>query len=151
MSDNFYIEESGGDSQNLMGGKSPRTLYNDYAKAQQSGPKAQDLPKLSLDDPNYSSTMVMLKRTRLEVEEFGKDLGAVNAVVELPVSSDVRRTVAKMFADPRNAEAISESEWRRREHQYQLEREQFGDRINEQLKRERSVMDHELQQLSKLN
>ena len=150
MADGFYFdEEEGHDSTALLADTTPQKLYAKYAAEQASSRK--ELPKLSMDDPHFSSTIVMLKRTRAEVEEFGKDLGAVNAVVELPVSSDVRRTVAKMFADPRNAEAISESEWRRREHQYHLEREQFGERVNEQLKRERSVMDHELQQLSKVN
>lgn len=147
MADSFYPDDeavagSGGAV------KSPRTMYLE-AMAAHTSTNRRELPRISMDDPHYSSTLAMLKKTRVEVEEFTRDLGAINAVADLPVSADVRRTVARMFADPRNAEAISESEWRKREHQYQIDKEQFGERVSEHLRREREVVQRELQHLSK--
>lgn len=148
MADNFYLDDDAGHDSHQMLSSNPKKLFEDYAAAQRNVRK--ELPRLSMDDPNYSSNLVMLKRTRMEVEEFGRDLGAVNAVVDLPVSADIRRTVAKMFSDPNMAKAISEAEMQRREHQYQLEKEHFSERVNEQLKRERNVLEQELQQLSRV-
>eukprot|EP00657_Telonema_sp_P-1_P003145 TRINITY_DN17554_c0_g1_i1.p1 TRINITY_DN17554_c0_g1~~TRINITY_DN17554_c0_g1_i1.p1 ORF type:complete len:127 (-),score=42.40 TRINITY_DN17554_c0_g1_i1:2-382(-) len=86
------------------------------------GPQ-RDLPRVSREDKMYTSTALMLKKTRAEVESYSKDLGAVNMIADLPVSGDVRRLVARMYADPKNAEAISEGEWKRREQSSRMDRD----------------------------
>eukprot|EP00744_Colponema_vietnamica_P018750 GILI01026481.1.p1 GENE.GILI01026481.1~~GILI01026481.1.p1 ORF type:complete len:174 (+),score=33.95 GILI01026481.1:51-524(+) len=152
--DSFYFgDDIVQDSTNLFS-KSPRSLYEEYKQATSSAALGGDgkptkLPTVAADSKMYLSSALMLKKTRAEVEEYGKDLGAVSTIADLPVSSDVRVAVAKIFADPKNADAISEAEWRRRELEYRMNRELFNEKINEHLRRERDVLHRELSQLPK--
>lgn len=126
--------------------KSPQEMYKDYMQSHASI-KKKELPRMAIDDPHYSSTLVMLKRTRAEVEDFASDLSVISTIADLPVSADVRRTVAKIFADPRNAEAISEQEWKRREHAYQTGKDRLGEQISDHVKREKDTLRKEMAQL----
>lgn len=130
--------------------KSPRSTYLDFMKTRSSLPR-RDLPRMALDDPEYGSTLLMLKRTAAEVDEYCSSLGAANAIVELPTSENVRRVIAKMFADPRNADAISEAEWRRREQAYQASRDKFGAKIEEVVKKDKDALQTELTRMSELH
>jgi hypothetical protein len=106
-----------------------------------------DFPNISMDDPLYSSTITMLKRTRGEITQLASELSAANMINELPTSEDVRRIVAKIFADPRNAEAISESEWRRMEQGYLTQREKLSEKINDHLQQEKAALQEEIKRL----
>ena len=127
--------------------KSPRTLYNEYLATNKTTQR-RELPSARMDDPVYLQTAQVLKQTKQQVEAHNTDLAVLNAIVDLPVPEDVRRTVAKIFADPRHAASISDAEWKRREQQYQRNRERFGDRVGEMLARERQHMQNEMQKLA---
>jgi hypothetical protein len=142
-----YTDDEPTRDSNALLVKSPRSMYNDYVSSNTLSQK-KDLPRIALDDPHYSSTVMMLKKTRQEVEDYTADLSVINTIVDLPTSEDVRRTVAKIFADPRNAEAISESEWRKREQQYQHNRERFGEKMAEHVATEKNLMTQELHKLN---
>lgn len=106
-----------------------------------------DFPNISMDDPLYSSTITMLKRTKAEISQLATELSAANMINELPTSEDVRRIVAKIFADPRNAEAISESEWKRREQSYMAQRDKMAEKINDHLQQEKAALQEEIKRL----
>jgi uncharacterized protein YqiB (DUF1249 family) len=143
----FYHEyEFGEDSSSVMK-KSPRSMYKDYMDAAIQSTK-REFPRFSSHEALYTSTASVLKKTRKELEEYAKDLGVVQAVMDLPTGADVRRLVARIFADPKAADAISESEWRRREQLYQLSREKMGEKLNAHLRKEREVLQKELELLS---
>ena len=144
----YHDEEYGQDSSTLMV-KSPRQLYADYLAHSNQTSTRKELPKFSTHEALYTSTATLLKKTRSEVAEYAKDLGAIEAVTKLSVSSDVMRTVAKMFADPKNAEAISDAEWKRREQEYVTNREIMFEKMNEHMRKERESLQRELQQLPK--
>jgi hypothetical protein len=125
-------------------------MYQDFVKSRGNVPR-KELPRLALDDPQYSSTLVMLKKTRAEVEEYSSTLGVVNAIVDLPVTENVRRVIAKMFADPRNAEAISDAEYRKRDQMFQQSRERFGARMAEAVKKDKDALQSELSRMQEGN
>ncbi len=106
-----------------------------------------DFPQITLDDPLYSSTVMMIKRTRADVAQLATELSAANMINDLPTSEEVRRVVARIFADPRNAEAISESEWRRREHAYLEQRNKLVERISDHLEQEKAALQDEIKRL----
>lgn len=118
---------------NTPGGNAARYLAN--------------FPQISLDDPTYSSTLAMLKKTRAELTQLSTELSASNMISDLPTSEDVRRIVAKIFADPRNAELISESEWKRREQAYVAQRDKLSTKINEHLQQEKAALAEEIKRL----
>ena len=128
--------------------KSPRTMYNEYIASAKTTGQRRELPTVRMDDHHYSSTAMMLKKTKQEVETYNADLSVLNTICELPVSEDVRKTVAKIFADPRHAAAISDAEWRRREQSYARNRERFGDRVAEMIGREQQHAASEMKKLS---
>jgi hypothetical protein len=138
----------GRDGETDIAPKSPRTLYNEYLTANRYSGARKPLPTASLNDAQYSSTALMLKRTKAEMEAYNADLSVLNTVAELPTSEEVRRVVAKIFADPRNAAAISDAEWKRRETAFVRSRERFSDRVNEGLTRERQHMATEMSKLA---
>jgi hypothetical protein len=144
----YHDDELGQDSSTLMS-KSPRSLYEEYLLHTSQGVSRKELPKFSSHEALYTSTATLLKRTKDEVSEFAKDLGALDVVTKLSVSSDVMRTVAKIFADPKNAEAISDAEWKRREQEYIVNREVFFEKMSEHMRKERESLQRELQQLPK--
>jgi hypothetical protein len=106
-----------------------------------------DFPNIQMDDPLYSSTIMMLKRTRNEIQQLASELSASNMINDLPASEDVRRIVAKIFADPKNAETISESEWKRREQSYVTQRDKMAEKINDHLQQEKAALQEEIKRL----
>lgn len=127
--------------------KSPRTMYLDMVKSRATVPR-KELPRMSFDDPEYSSTLMMLKKTKAEVEEYSASLGAANAIVDLPTTESVRKVIARMFSDPKAAEAVSEAEWKKREQAFQQSREKFGARVTECVRRDKDILQQELAKMS---
>lgn len=143
----YEDDEPPQDAQTTMQ-KSPRTMYNEYMSSNRVNPQRRELPTVRMDDTHYSSTAMMLKKTKQEVESYNADLSVLNTICDLPVSEDVRRTVAKIFADPRHAAAISDAEWRRREQSYARNREKFSERVADMIGREKQHASTELNKLS---
>lgn len=127
--------------------RSPRSMYADYVASNRYATARRELPTVRMDDHHYSSTAIMLKKTKAEIEAFSNDLSVLNTIVELPVTEEVRRTVARIFADPRNSKELSEAEWKRREQAYLRNKEKFSERFNEQLDAQRTHMTTEMSRL----
>lgn len=143
----FYYDDELGEDSSVLLTKAPHALYEEYVTQHTAGTK-KDLPMFRNHETLYSSTATLLKKTKIEVEEYGKDLGALGMVMDLPTGADVRRTVAKIFADPKSAEVIAEQEWRRREEMYQLSREHMNEKLQAHIRREKEALQREMQQLS---
>lgn len=143
----FYLDSEYGEDTSVLLTKSPQALYQEYVNQHMGGTK-KDLPKVSNHEALYTSTAMLLKKTKVEVEEYGKDLGALQLVMDLPVGSDVRRTVARIFADPKSADEIAEEEWRRREDAYTMNREHMSEKLQAHLRREKEALSREMQQLT---
>eukprot|EP01012_Entosiphon_sulcatum_P027489 TRINITY_DN3313_c0_g1_i1.p2 TRINITY_DN3313_c0_g1~~TRINITY_DN3313_c0_g1_i1.p2 ORF type:complete len:258 (-),score=50.34 TRINITY_DN3313_c0_g1_i1:45-818(-) len=109
--------------------------------------KRKPLPAVVADHPDYSSTMALLQLTRKDVEGHARDISAINSILTLPGSIELKRTIAKMFADPKHAEEISRMEWERREKKYEEERNRQLQKQAEQLKKEREILQQELDNL----
>jgi hypothetical protein len=109
--------------------------------------KPRELPKVVLNHPDYSSTMALLQLTKKEVEEHAKDISAISSILTLPGSIELKRTVAKMFADPKHAADISRQELERKEHRYEEDRNRQLLKQAEQLKKEREILKQELDSL----
>ena len=127
--------------------KSPRTMYNEYLAANAVSQQRHPLPTARMDDPHYVAAAELLRKTKAEIEAANADLAVLNTIVDLPIPDDVRRTVAKIFADPRHATAISDAEWKRREAQYRRSREKFGERVTDMLARQRQHMSNQMAKL----
>jgi LPS O-antigen subunit length determinant protein (WzzB/FepE family) len=143
----FYLDSEYGEDSSVLLTKSPQALYQEYVNQHMGGTK-KDLPKVSNHEALYTSTALLLKKTKVEVEEYGKDLGALHMVMELPVGADVRRSVARIFADPKAADEIAEEEWRRREDAYNMNREHLSEKLQAHLRREKEALNREMQQLT---
>lgn len=141
----YYDYELGEDSSSLLT-KAPNQLYHDYVAKYTSGTK-KDLPNFHAYENLYSSTATLLKKTKTEVEEYAKDLGALSMIMDFPTGPEVRATVARMFADPKAADAIAEQEWRRREEVYLMSREQLNEKLQAHMRREKEALQRELMQL----
>ena len=135
----FYDAE--GDRQ---GDESPRSTFHEVSKAKSTAPK---LPKVVIDSDEYSSTLMMLRSTKEGVQQFGKQYSAINTILSLPASADLKRAVAMMYASPKTAEDISRSEWKRREDEYNEEKESVLRQQSEQLGRDRQLVVKELESL----
>ena len=159
----YYDTEFGEDSSSLMQ-KPPQELYAEYvafhtgnshsssggssSNSLHAGNKSTQLPQFHHHEALYASTAVLLNKTKSEVEEYAKDMGALDLVADLPAPADVRRAVARMFADPKCAELIAEKEFKKKDEAYQVSREIFGEKLAAHLKREKEVLQKELQQYS---
>eukprot|EP00760_Papus_ankaliazontas_P003104 PhM_4_TR11430/c0_g2_i1/m.48092 len=130
---------------NLVDTASPRTRVLQELQTKQV--KKRQLPTLSAESPHYGSTMVMLRKTHQQVEEYGAEFSSFHTVLSLPGSTELKRTVAKMFADQKGAEAISAAEWKRREAEYKEHKARLAERQNDQLKKEKDLLQRELQTL----
>eukprot|EP00755_Sulcionema_specki_P027261 Sspe_Gene.87444::Locus_58720_Transcript_1_1_Confidence_1.000_Length_627::g.87444::m.87444 len=140
---NFYDNEEV--SRRLNQGDSPRTAFLKELKASEKD--TCPLPKVVADSPEYSSTLAMLQRTREGVKEFSKQHSALDVVLQLPCTMELKRTIARMFADPKNAAEISKGEWRRREEKYNLEKQRTTEMQAEQLRKDRATLAKELEHL----
>lgn len=143
----FYMDQEFGEDSSLLLTKTPHALYQEYVQQHTAGTK-KDLPKLSNHEALYTSTAMLLKKTKLEVEEYGKELGALQVIMDLPMGADVRRTVARIFADPKLADEIAEEEWRRREDQYTMSRDHMSEKLQAHLRREKEALSREMQHLN---
>jgi len=150
MLPSFYFDENSMESGATLMVRSPRTLYNEFlSNATMGTHDVGSVPRLDLHDALYSSTAALLRRTRADVEEFVRELGTIDPIMDLPTSEEVKRTTVRMFADPKNAEALADAEWADRRKQFLVQRELMAEKINEQLRREREALTKELPQLPK--
>lgn len=69
---------------------------------------------------------------------------ALQAILDLDCSADLKRTITRMFADPKNAKAISDEEAALREKRYGDERAAQLAQQARLLTEERALMDREL-------
>ena len=148
----FYDEEKedaatvGAHAQTATTDLSPRTRVLEELAAKKLK-KRSDLPSIAGESAHYSSTMVMLKKTQQQVEEYGTEFSAFHTILTLPGSAELKRTVAKMFADQKNADAISTAEWKRREADYKDQKAKLNEKQTEQLRKEKDLLQRELQTL----
>mmetsp|Transcript_56245 Transcript_56245/g.100175 ORF Transcript_56245/g.100175 Transcript_56245/m.100175 type:complete len:261 (-) Transcript_56245:476-1258(-) len=145
--ENFYAEE-GDEDPMAPSGSAFLTQVVDKPIQKGSDPsQRKSLPPVVLDHPEYSSTMTLLQLTRKDVEEHAKDISTISSILTLPGSIELKRTIAKMFADPKNAEEISKAELERKERKYQEDRNRQLQKQAEQLKKEREILKQELENL----
>lgn len=69
-------------------------------------------------EPVYSSLLHELRSTRQEVEEEAKRCSTLQAISNLGGTPEFRRTVTRIFANPEDADRISDEEMRRRQKLY---------------------------------
>jgi hypothetical protein len=92
----------------------------------------------------YSSMLVELRMTRRDAQKRAKKHSALQAILNMDGSADLKRTITRMFADPKNADAISAEEAERREQRYQDDKQTQIRQQTRLLAEERSLMDKEL-------
>ena len=105
------------------------------------------LPTLNTDGAGYSSLLVQLRKNKLQAQQHHKELSTVRSILTMEGSADLKRTITRMFADPKNAEQISKEEHERREKNFEEERKRTLQHQTSLLKEEREVMERELAQL----
>jgi|EP00670_Eutreptiella_braarudii_P001506 hypothetical protein len=143
--ENFFTEEADQDPK-----PDDKTFLTQVESTLESRPPSSSLtrkplPPVSMNHPDYSSTMTLLQLTRADVEEHAKDISAISSILTLPGSIELKRTIAKMFADPKHAEEISRAELDRKEKKYEEDRNKQLQKQAEQLKREREILKQELE------
>jgi hypothetical protein len=83
--------------------------------ASSASPAASASPLLSRAEPAYSSLLQELRSTRDQVEEEARQSSTLQAIANLGGTPEFRRTVTRIFANPEDADRISEEEMRRRQ------------------------------------
>ena len=98
--------------------------------------------------PNqYSSLLMELRLTRQSAMEKKKKHSALQAILDMDGSADLKRTITRMFADPKNAERISAEEAQRREERFAEDKQAQIRQQTRLLAEERALMDKELAML----
>eukprot|EP00756_Hemistasia_phaeocysticola_P013242 Hpha_TRINITY_DN15262_c0_g1::TRINITY_DN15262_c0_g1_i1::g.64259::m.64259 len=115
---------------------------------QDGKPTRRELPRVVMNSAEYSSTLALLKRTREDVKEFAGQFNSLDTILQLPGSIELKRTIAKMFADPKNAEETRRAEHKRREERYEAHRMQLADEQADQMRKEQAALAKELEFLS---
>lgn len=92
----------------------------------------------------YSSLLMQLRKTRAEVESSSRERSTLQSILAMEGSADLKRTVTRMFADPKNAEAISEEEYDRREKRWEEDRKNQMKHEMALLMDERAAINREL-------
>eukprot|EP00760_Papus_ankaliazontas_P029308 PhM_4_TR419/c0_g1_i1/m.23582 len=115
----------------------------DIASAAEAMKRAA-LPKLSQGREKYSSTLMQLRRTKHDVDEVNANISAVRSILQMQGSTDMKRTITRMFADPLKAAQISDEEYTRREKLYDEERQRNLDHQASLLKADREAFEKEV-------
>lgn len=105
---------------------------------------ASSLPLVDEESGEYSSLLMQLKRTKRAVESHHKELSTVQSILGMDASEELKRTITRMFADPKNADAISQDEFERREKAFEEDRKRNFSYQTNLLREERDVMEREL-------
>eukprot|EP01065_Artemidia_motanka_P027733 TRINITY_DN32935_c0_g1_i1.p1 TRINITY_DN32935_c0_g1~~TRINITY_DN32935_c0_g1_i1.p1 ORF type:complete len:410 (+),score=139.10 TRINITY_DN32935_c0_g1_i1:65-1294(+) len=134
-------------------GRPGPTLQARAAIAMASPPSASPVPGRSMpplpkiekhgnewSSPEYSSLMMQLRRTRRAVEEHGRSINTVKSLLEMQGTAELKRTITRIFADPKQATAISEAEWAKRHKQYEAERVRLHEQQQEELRDQREEL-----------
>lgn len=111
---------------------------------QQSSSSLQrsQLPRIGVK--SHSSLLLQLKKARHEALQHQREHSTVKTILELDASAALKNAITRMFADPKNADAISQEEYLRREREYNDERNRQANYQNEILREEREAMELEL-------
>eukprot|EP01062_Namystynia_karyoxenos_P009962 TRINITY_DN13526_c0_g1_i1.p1 TRINITY_DN13526_c0_g1~~TRINITY_DN13526_c0_g1_i1.p1 ORF type:complete len:430 (+),score=184.06 TRINITY_DN13526_c0_g1_i1:68-1291(+) len=106
------------------------------------------LPKIAKDEKSglyssgeYSSLMMQLRKTRKAVEEHGRSINTVKSLLEMQGTAELKKTITRIFADPKQAAAISEAEWAKRHKQYEAERQRLQEQQQEELRDQREELE----------
>lgn len=108
-----------------------------------AGPRP--LPSVVASPDSHSSVLSMLLRTRADAEAHADAVREDG--LRVPGPPELRRTITRIFANPRRAEAISEQEAQRRQRQYEDEKKRQQAVLDDQLQHEKALLQHELAQL----
>jgi len=122
----------------------PFPVLNATQVSNASSASASVLPEIHLDDPAFSSTLMQLRRTKGLVVKHNSEISTLKTIMEMQGSADLKRTITKMFADPKRAEDISNDEHDRRERLYEEDRKRNLQHQADLLKEERESMEKEL-------
>eukprot|EP00667_Euglena_gracilis_P016410 EG_transcript_17177 len=139
-----FFQEDGDDNSSPYGRSVFLTQLDDKPKAVPN-PKAKALPPVVLNHPEYSSTMMLLHLTRPDVQQHAKEVSTISSVLTMPGPIELKRTIARMFADPARAEEISRAELDRKAKKYEEERRQQMQKQAEQLRLEREALQQEIE------
>eukprot|EP01062_Namystynia_karyoxenos_P073220 TRINITY_DN70051_c0_g1_i1.p1 TRINITY_DN70051_c0_g1~~TRINITY_DN70051_c0_g1_i1.p1 ORF type:complete len:182 (+),score=79.76 TRINITY_DN70051_c0_g1_i1:84-548(+) len=144
---NFYDDPSELHETEVPGmGGSPRAMHMKELAEQRK--VKRELPRVVADSPEYSSTLALLKRTKEGVREFADQYSALDTILHLPGNMELKRTIAKMFADPQNAEEIRRQEYQRREERYAADKKRLAEKQAEQLRKEQATLQKDLEHLA---
>eukprot|EP01013_Petalomonas_cantuscygni_P018754 TRINITY_DN36279_c0_g1_i1.p1 TRINITY_DN36279_c0_g1~~TRINITY_DN36279_c0_g1_i1.p1 ORF type:complete len:397 (+),score=58.74 TRINITY_DN36279_c0_g1_i1:198-1388(+) len=107
---------------------------------------AAALTRIVASPAEFSSTVAMLQRTRGEVETQAQTIQ--DGGLRIPGPMELRRTITRIFANPRRAEEISRQEYERREKAHKEERRRQQHALQSQLQQERLLLEAELAQFN---
>ena len=107
------------------------------------------LPRIRDETRSHSSLLRQLKMTKQQAVAHQQENSTVKCLLNMKASADLKRAITRMFADPKNAEGISNEEQQKRDAAYQDERRRTQRYQNDLLKEEREMMERELATFSK--
>lgn len=102
------------------------------------------IPLPRIGEKTHSSLLLQLKKARHGAIQQQRENSTVKTILELDASAALKNAITRMFADPKNADAISHEEYLRREREYNEERSRQASYQNEILREEREAMELEL-------
>jgi len=98
------------------------------------------------DSSQFSSTLTALQMTKKGVQDQVQSLSEYGLYI--PGSIDLKRTITKIFANPKHAEEISKSEYDRRQRVYEEEKKRVQQQMAAQLAKERQLLQTEIDRFS---
>ena len=110
---------------------------------------ATPLPRVRDESRSHSSLLRQLKMTKRQAEAHHNENSTSKRLMNMQASAELKRVIMRMFADPKNAEAISNDEQQKRDQAYHSERLRTQKYQNELMKEEREMMERELASFSK--
>eukprot|EP01002_Notosolenus_urceolatus_P004251 NODE_2120_length_1201_cov_46.960938_g1758_i0.p1 GENE.NODE_2120_length_1201_cov_46.960938_g1758_i0~~NODE_2120_length_1201_cov_46.960938_g1758_i0.p1 ORF type:complete len:346 (+),score=84.93 NODE_2120_length_1201_cov_46.960938_g1758_i0:43-1080(+) len=93
-----------------------------------------------------SSTLALLHQTKGEVADQVKSVAEYGLYIPGPI--ELKRTITKIFANPKHAERISQDEYERRQKLYEEEKRRLQHQQVSQLAKEREVLQAEIDRFS---
>ncbi len=107
------------------------------------------LPRLRDESRSHSSLLRQLKMTKKQAEAHRQENSTAKCLLNMQASAELKRAITRMFADPKNAEAISAEEQQKRDAAYLGERSRTQKYQNDLMKDEREMMERELASIGK--
>eukprot|EP00759_Apiculatamorpha_spiralis_P011854 PhF_6_TR19032/c0_g1_i1/m.27944 len=137
-------------SNNLKGGGGGEMSVGDMSvNNAQSVPDSQlmsfpPIPTVRMDSDQYSSTLMQLRKTKRLVDEHAANVSAVKSILMMQGSTDMKRTITRMFADPHKKDQISDEEYKRRDELYKMERQRNLEHQQALLKADKEALEKEM-------